>query len=119
MGNVLNNRYRDPAFTGALTAVPNSAGDQLLVCWNLCGYAVNAYLKLFNGSSTTGIILGSTAPVVTLFVPANGTAFFSNEGDAQWQFKDGIVVASTTTLGDNGSTITPIYLDIQWTPNTN
>lgn len=117
MGNVLNNRYRAPAFTGALTLI--TTGSQLLVCWNLCGYAVNAYLQLFNSATVAGVTLGSTAPVVTLFVPANGTSFFSNEGDAQWQFPDGIVAASVTTLGDASSTITPIYLDIQWTENTN
>ena len=68
------------------------------------------FVKFYNGAAAA-VTVGTTAPVLTLLVPAGNSAgaglFFQEVGEQpQERFADGITVACVTGIADN-STATP------------
>lgn len=75
----------------------------IVYCYNNTG--APAYIQLFDAASTASVTVGSTTPVLSLGIP---TVLASGIGPAVIgiAFKNGIVVASTTTAtGNTGATM--------------
>lgn len=71
------------------------------------GLAADAYIQLFDASSTSGITLGTTQPdwVVMLDFGAGEVSVGDGLPNEGLVFKNGVVVASTTTAsGSTGAT---------------
>lgn len=120
MASTLTIQYRNDAVSS--TAILVVAGNYILENWNLMGgYATATYLKLYNAATAGAVIVGTTTPVTTLFIPPNGVAFLSNEGQSQWQFPLGIVIAVVTGLQDSstGAPSTASYVELGYAQNTN
>ena len=66
------------------------------------------YVQFFDASATTGIVLGTTAPIFSIAIPANGVV----DGQQAFAFKHGVVMAATTTASGltAPSTAVPITL---------
>jgi hypothetical protein len=70
--------------------------------------ATTAYLQLFNAASTGAVTLGTTAPTLSLGIPAGGGANLASPNGIQ--FSSGIVIAATTTrAGSTGPASTVDY----------
>jgi hypothetical protein len=97
-----------PYSNAALTAttvllVPNtSAGAPIrLAHWNVGNpNTVLAFIQFFDAAATSAVTLGTTAPTFTLAVPAFAGAIDTSPV-IDYTFKNGIVVAATTTQTGN------------------
>lgn len=90
-----------------VTKVAVTTGYTTLVGWNLINPdSTNAYLKMYNGLDPN-VVIGTTAPLRNLLIPAKGTTFLSNEDKFQLLFNIGLVIIVTTTFSDSGAQAAP------------
>lgn len=89
-----------------LSILPTRLGGYFI--GNTANAAVS-YVQIFDAASTSAVTLGTTAPKLSLAIPANGSANL-NISDEGIKFLNGIVIAVTTTrAGSTGPASTVDY----------
>ena len=75
-------------------------GPRELIWASLCNtHTAAAFVKFYNATATDDVTVGTTAPVLTVAVPAGGVANIRNV-----TFDAGIVIAATENAADGDNT---------------
>lgn len=99
-GSTLGHAQKASGATGATTV--SIAINATRLGGYFLGNTANAavsYLQIFDANATSAVTLGTTTPVLSLPLPANGSANL-DLGDGI-KFNNGIVIAFTTTRAGN------------------
>lgn len=97
-------KYRATDVTNSGVMVRNTSGR--LQAWNVQNLDSAAiYLKFYDASTTAGAVVGTSTPVYTLQIAANGSVNFrcQTERDPNF-FTNGIAIGVVTGGADNNTT---------------
>ena len=102
--------YRNTALTGTVVNIPTNGivptGGYVVKGWNIINTAntTDVYVKFYNNVASS-VTLGTTTPVLTLHVPANGSVFLeANKNNDIRNFDTGMSVVCVTGLADSSTT---------------
>lgn len=105
--------FRKTNLTIIKTEVKSTPGN--ILGWNIINPNANAvYVKFYN-SSLADVTVGTTIPVLTLMVPANGSVY-QEANCVQQIFSTSIVIAATNLISDADTTnvSTPLMINIKY-----
>lgn len=103
----LGHAFADDFLNEAVLATPVAvkAGPANLLGWGLTNLSnAPAYIHFYDAATIGAVTVGTTAQVFMVPVPQTGAYYFQRNGNAQYEFASGIVIAITTSPLSTGST---------------
>lgn len=101
------------------TPVTIHNGEVKLLGWNIINpNTTEVYVKFWDAHDDD-VVLGTTVPILTLFIPGNSTVYLEGNFNApQRELSTALSCAVVTGIGDSSTTdpATSIYIEILYAP---